>query len=170
MALWNEKTAAAPATPNSTNAARESGTEVPTGGAAASLQPSEFAVRLPAAAPSRIDMRESVIAPGITIEGTVQGVGHLRISGAFKGDVSVDGNLVIEVGAKVTGQIRATTVTVAGELEGNIDGAKKVELLESGVISGDVKAGTLTVAAGSRMRGQVEFGAEDRSKPASNSN
>jgi cytoskeletal protein CcmA (bactofilin family) len=31
-------------------------------------------------------------------------------------------------------------------------------LLEGGVISGDVKAGSLTVAAGSRMRGQVEFG------------
>ena len=34
------------------------------------------------------------------------------------------------------------------------------ELLEGGVISGDVKAGSLTVAAGSRMRGQVEFGWE----------
>ena len=54
---------------------------------------------------------------------------------------------------------------VGGELLGNIDGAKRVELLEGGVISGDVKAGSLTVAAGSRMRGQVEFGwdAEGRS-------
>jgi len=33
-----------------------------------------------------------------------------------------------------------------------------VDLLETGVINGDVKAGALTVAAGSRMRGQVEFG------------
>ena len=34
------------------------------------------------------------------------------------------------------------------------------------MISGDVKAGSLTVAAGSRMRGQVEFGweGETRSK------
>jgi len=34
-------------------------------------------------------------------------------------------------------------------------------VLEGGVIVGDVKAGSITVAAGSRMRGHVEFGWED---------
>ena len=58
--------------------------------------------------------------------------------------------------------MRASKVTVAGELEGNIESAQRVELLESGLIAGDVKAGSLTVAAGSRMRGQVEFGWEDK--------
>lgn len=169
MALWNEKTAAAPATTTPPSPMREPAPQAVAGEKPAVVPAPEVPARAPAPAPApaRAEMRESVIASGITIEGKVQGVGHLRISGAFKGDVAVDGNLIIEVGAKVTGQVRATTVTVAGELEGNIDGAKKVELLESGLIAGDVKAGVLTVAAGSRMRGQVEFGAEDRSKPGS---
>jgi cytoskeletal protein CcmA (bactofilin family) len=47
---------------------------------------------------------------------------------------------------------------VSGEVNGNIDATAKVELLESGVVNGDVKAGTLTVVAGSRMRGQADFG------------
>lgn len=34
------------------------------------------------------------------------------------------------------------------------------------MIAGDVKAGSLTVAAGSRMRGQVEFGWDERSTKA----
>jgi cytoskeletal protein CcmA (bactofilin family) len=72
--------------------------------------------------------------------------------------VHVQGNLTIEAGAKLTGGVRASTVTIGGELEGNIDGATRVELLDSGVLNGDLKAGSLTVAAGSRMRGQVEFG------------
>lgn len=171
MALWNEKTAAAPATATPPTPMREPAPQAVATEKPAGMPPSEAPARVPAAAqspaPARGELRESVIASGITIEGKVQGVGHLRISGAFKGDVAVDGNLIIEVGARVTGQVRATTVTVAGELEGNIDGAKKVELLESGLIAGDVKAGVLTVAAGSRMRGQVEFGSEDRSKPGS---
>ena len=86
---------------------------------------------------------------------------HVRIAGRFKGDVQVDGNLTIDTGANLDGQVRAQTVTVGGELKGNIENAKRVELLEGGVIMGDVKAGSLTVAAGSRMRGQVEFGWED---------
>jgi len=35
------------------------------------------------------------------------------------------------------------------------------------VISGDVKAGSLTVAAGSRMRGQVEFGWDNEGRSSS---
>ena len=60
--------------------------------------------------------------------------------------------------------MRARKVVVAGELEGNIDGAQRVELQQGGVLVGDVKAGTLTVAAGARMRGQVDFGWEDKAK------
>src|SRR5262245_60789922 len=109
----------------------------------------------------RVDMKESVLASDLTIEGKIAGSGHVRIGGRFKGDVQVDGNLTIESGANVDGQVRAQVVTVAGELKGNIENAKRVELLEGGIINGDVKAGSLTVAAGSRMRGQVEFGWEE---------
>ena len=112
----------------------------------------------------RPEMKESVIASDLTIEGKIVGSGHVRIAGRFKGDVQVDGNLTIDSGANLDGQVRAQTVTVGGELKGNIENAKRVDILEGGVITGDVKAGSLTVAAGSRMRGQVEFGWDDEKK------
>lgn len=115
----------------------------------------------------RLDMKESVIASDLTIEGKIVGSGHVRIAGRFKGDVQVEGNVTLDTGAHLEGQVKASVVVVGGELIGNIENAKRVELLEGGVISGDVKAGSLTVAAGSRMRGQVEFGwdgSESRSK------
>jgi cytoskeletal protein CcmA (bactofilin family) len=111
---------------------------------------------------------ESLIAADLTIEGKIEGSGHVRIAGRFKGDVNVQGHLTIEPGAKVTGGVRAGNVIIGGELEGNIDAASRVELLESGVLIGDLKAGSLTVAAGSRMRGQVEFGWESNPKAGSN--
>ena len=112
----------------------------------------------------RLDMKESVIASDLTIEGKIVGSGHVRIAGRFKGDVQVDGNVTLDTGAHLEGQVKASVVVVGGELIGNIDNAKRVELLEGGVITGDVKAGSLTVAAGSRMRGQVEFGWEGESR------
>jgi hypothetical protein len=69
-------------------------------------------------------VKESIIASDLIIEGKIEGAGHVRIAGKFKGDVNVQGNLTIE--------------------------------------PGDLKAGSLTVAAGSRMRGRVEFGWNDR--------
>jgi cytoskeletal protein CcmA (bactofilin family) len=102
--------------------------------------------------------KESLIAADVTIEGKIEGAGHVRIAGRFKGDVNVEGNVTIEQGAHVTGQIAAATIIVSGEVHGNIHASSRVELLETGVINGDVKAGVLTVAAGSRMRGNADFG------------
>ena len=111
--------------------------------------------------------RESVIAADLTIEGKIEGAGHVRIAGKFKGDVKVQGNLTIEQGAKVAGGVAASKVTLAGELDGNIESAQQVELLQSGVINGDLKAGSLTVAAGSRIRGHVECGWDKDGKSTS---
>lgn len=118
----------------------------------------------------RAEMKESVIASDLSIEGKVVGSGPVRIAGRFKGDVHVDGNLMLDSGARLDGQVRADVVVVGGELHGNIEGARRVELLDGGVINGDVKAGSLTVAAGSRMRGQVEFGWEEDGKKSSTDN
>src|SRR3954466_988919 len=115
----------------------------------------------PAARTKSAERKETVIAAGLTIAGKSEGAGHVRMAGRFKGDVNVDGDLTIEPGAKITGSVRASTVTIAGDLEGNIDGASRVELLASGVLNGDLKAGSLTVASGSRMRGNVSFGWDD---------
>ena len=136
----------------------------------ASLSPEP--ARRPAQAPApaqahRHDTKESFLSSDLTIEGKIVGSGHVRIAGRFKGDVQVDGNVSLDAGARLEGQVKAHVVSVGGELIGNIDNAKRVELLETGVINGDVKAGSLTVAAGSRMRGQVEFGYEGETRTKS---
>ena len=109
--------------------------------------------------------KESVIASDITIEGKIEGGGSVRIAGKFKGNVHVQGDLTIEAGAKLTGAVRADKVTIAGELEGNIEEASLVELQKTGIVNGDLKAGSLTVAAGARLRGQAEFGWDDGKGP-----
>ena len=129
---------------------------------AADFSPTTVAPPRPApASNNERERKESLIAADLTIEGKIEGTGHVRIAGKFKGDVNVQGDLTIETGAKLNGGVRAKKVTVAGELEGNIESASIVELLSSGVIIGDLKAGSLTVAAGSRMRGQADFGWEE---------
>jgi len=116
----------------------------------------------PPARSAQRDAKETVIAENLAIEGKIEGAGNVRVAGRFKGDVHVEGNLTIDQGAKVTGGVSASAVIIAGELEGNVDAASRVELLETGVLNGDLKAGSLTVAAGSRMRGQAEFGWEEK--------
>jgi cytoskeletal protein CcmA (bactofilin family) len=168
MALWKDSpTGSSPAASNPPgNTPAPHHPREPERANVASLTP-EAPRRAPpaAAAPAqRQEHRESHIAADLTIEGKIVGSGHIRIAGRFKGDVQVDGNVSLEAGARLEGHVKASVVSVGGELIGNIENAKRVELLETGVINGDVKAGSLTVAAGSRMRGQVEFGYEGETR------
>lgn len=111
--------------------------------------------------------KESVIHADITITGKIVGAGHIRIAGSFEGDVHIEGDLTVDAGAKLTGGVRANSVTIGGEVDGNIESAARVEILATGVLNGDLKAGTLTVASGSRMRGRVEFGWGDEAASSS---
>ena len=163
MALWKDPAPTPTAAPPAHGIMPRPATEAPprpafdraaVESAAAALRPKE-----------RVEAKESLIASGLAIEGKISGTGNVRIAGQFKGDVNVQGNLSIEAGAKHQGEVRAGTVTVGGELTGNI-GAKHIDVTTSGVIVGDVKADTITVASGSRMRGHVEFGWGDSASPA----
>jgi cytoskeletal protein CcmA (bactofilin family) len=133
-------------------------------GQALASSPLSQETTLKSAPKERIEMKESLIASGLAIEGKINGNGHVRVAGKFKGDIEVEGNLHIDAGAKVEGQVKASEVIVSGELQGNIAAAKRVELQQGGTINGDVKAGSLTVAAGARMRGNVDFGFDESSK------
>ena len=101
---------------------------------------------------------ESILSAGLTIEGKIEGNGNIRVAGRFKGTVNVKGELTIEPGASIDGEVKADTVLVGGEVRGHLIANSGVEFKESGTLIGDLKAGSLTVAAGSKMRGKVEFG------------
>lgn len=104
------------------------------------------------------DGKESFVASGLTIEGKINGKGSVRIAGKFKGDIQVEGDLHIDREARVEGLLKAGEVVVNGELQGNIESAKRVELKQGSTMTGDLKAGSLSVEAGARMRGNVDFG------------
>ena len=169
MALWNEKPTPATAGPAAAPQPQPERTFVERTEPRASTNDPSPAIPprrpAPAAPAPRVEGGESVIAANLSIEGKIEGTGNVKIAGRFKGDVRIDGNFSIEPGAHLTGQVLAGIVVVGGELQGNIESAKRVDVLEGGVIVGDVKAGSITVAAGSRMRGHVEFGWAD-DKPA----
>ena len=156
MALWKEPVKSSSSDPTEALNLARFDTAVPD----ESASPAKPVAASPAPVASR-SATESLISPDLVIEGKIEGAGHVRIAGRFKGDINVHGDLTIENGAKVDGSVRAERVTVAGELTGNIENAMHVELLQSGSLNGDVKSKTFSVAKGSCMRGHAEFGWED---------
>lgn len=103
-------------------------------------------------APDRVD---SVLGSGITWQGQISGSGGVRIDGAFDGDITVHGIVVIGERGRVTcKQIRAATVVVSGSLKGDVT-AYRVEITGSGRVWGDVVTTAFSTEEGAFLRGNI---------------
>jgi len=97
----------------------------------------------------------SVLGPGITWKGDLQGSGGIRIEGSFEGTVAIKGLVVIGQSGRVnTKTLKANTVIVAGFVQGNIE-AEKLEIRATGHVWGDVKVVKFTTEEGAFLRGTV---------------
>lgn len=112
------------------------------------------------------DAREGItlVAEEAYFHGTLSVKGSLRVEGTFEGDITdaVD----VEVGEKgrIIGDVAAETLTVAGEVVGNVVASRSVELFTSARLSGDVRTPKLKIDEGAFFDGACAMG-EDSDKP-----
>jgi cytoskeletal protein CcmA (bactofilin family) len=110
------------------------------------------------------------ITQGIRIKGEITGKEDLFIDGTLEGKLDL-GNASVTVGpnGKVKADVSAREVIVRGQLDGKIDGTERVQLWNSGRVTGEVRTERLAIEDGALLRGKVEAGkaqsrAENRSK------
>jgi len=83
----------------------------------------------------------------------------LFIDGTVEGKVEF-GNASVTVGpnGKVKADISAREVVVRGNVDGKIDGSERVQLWNSGRVTGEVRTERLAIEDGAVLRGKVEAG------------
>lgn len=81
----------------------------------------------------------------------------VKIGGQFEGEILAEGFLYIEDGAYVRADITADSVVIAGEVHGNVQGARQVEMLPTGKIYGNVRTAKLRIADGVVFEGKCEM-------------
>lgn len=97
----------------------------------------------------------SVLGEGISWKGKITGGGGVRIEGAFDGEISIRGLVVIAERGRVTcEQIRAETIIIAGSVKGDIT-AHKVEIARTGRVWGSVVTSSFITDEGAFMKGQI---------------
>ena len=99
----------------------------------------------------------SVLGPGINWKGNLRGSGGVRIEGAFQGDITVHGLIVVgETGRVTCENLKANSVIVAGTVNGSIT-AEKLDIRSTGRVWGDVVVVALATEEGAFLRGQVRM-------------
>lgn len=112
---------------------------------------------LPATQPVPTERVTSVLGAGISWKGNLSGSGGVRIEGAFEGDISMRGLLVVGESGRVTGnQLRANVVVVAGAVRADIT-AEKLEIRSTGRVWGNVVTAAFATEEGAFLRGQIRM-------------
>lgn len=102
-------------------------------------------------------MAATRIGSGITIEGEVTSDDEVVVGGVLRGKLQVDGPVTVESDGIVEADIGAQSVSIGGQVTGNVVASERVDLLTGGRLVGDVKAARLTIADGASFKGNVDM-------------
>lgn len=89
----------------------------------------------------------------------------VRLLGKFEGEIDSEGQLVIADGASLTGEVKAASIRVDGQVKGNLSATGKVQLSASAKLEGDLHTNRLEVAEGAVLVGRCVVGTNGASKP-----
>ena len=79
----------------------------------------------------------------------------------MKGICEIENALNIEIRGEWIGSIRALSVIVNGSVKGNVFTETKLEVGSTGKIQGNVTAGTLAIASGAEIDGDIIMANEE---------
>ncbi len=96
---------------------------------------------------------DTVIGSSVRLKGALSSDGDIGLDGTLTGDVKSGGHVTIGVNGRITGNIDAVSVQVAGRVKGNIVAADSVALMETAQLHGDIDTSRLEIASGAVFSG-----------------
>ena len=97
---------------------------------------------------------ETVLGASAVLRGELRSQGNVRLDGTFEGTLEIDGNVLVGETAKITADINAKNVAIAGAVRGNVSG-KKVQLLRTARVWGDITASAISTEEGAFIDGKI---------------
>lgn len=91
---------------------------------------------------------DTVLAPDIDFTGTIQFEEPFMIKGRVSGQIDATSDLMVDSGAQVKADIKASRVIIKGEVIGDVTATQMVHVFSSGKLTGDVTAPEVVLDSG----------------------
>lgn len=152
--MWKKEDSKIPASPEISTGPANAYPTAPLGPAPISNSSREIAAATPTALRSGAS-----ISQGIRIKGEVTGTEDLFVDGHVEGKLDL-GNASLTIGpnGRVQADVTAREVIVRGSVEGKVSGRERVQLWNTGRVTGEVQTERLAIEDGAVLRGKVEAG------------
>lgn len=102
----------------------------------------------------------TIIGTDASFKGELSFEKGVKILGSFEGRISTKGNLVVASEGSIQADVEAGTITVEGEINGNISAQDLVELKNSARLQGDLRCERLIVVDGAHFVGHCNVGSD----------
>lgn len=106
---------------------------------------------------SKNEQEFTQIGRSVQVNGDIAGKTDLRIAGRVYGNVSIDGELILEKLAIIEGDVKCGAAILAGVIKGNVDCKSKLLLQDNAKIIGNVKAEQLVINEGAIFQGSCDM-------------
>ena len=92
------------------------------------------------------------------VEGTIHTKRKMVVSGTVNGSVSGDQEIVVAVTGNINGKLEGNTVLVAGKVAGDLLAHKRLEVIASATIIGEVQvpSGQLLIQKGAQLEARCK--------------
>jgi len=100
----------------------------------------------------------STIGPGLRVIGNCITDGAIHVDGFVEGSIKA-GEVVVEKGGIVQGDIQTQNLIVAGQVSGNIAARGRAEFKASCHVEGDILSPRIKIEEGGRIDGRLHMGA-----------
>lgn len=100
---------------------------------------------------------KTFIADDIEITGSIKCTSNIQINGKLNGDLSCSGDAVLGAAGNIKGNSSVSSITIMGQINGNVTAKDKIELKSTARVMGDIKAKRMVVEDGVAFVGKAEI-------------
>mgnify|MGYP000032034372 FL=1 len=106
------------------------------------------------------------IVEGAVFEGSIQSPVDIRVDGFIKGNVRIQGKLVVGPTGSVEGEVVAAEASIAGKLRGSLEVKGLTTLAQTAQVQAELYTGQISIEAGAQFSGNCHMGPKEPiSKP-----
>jgi cytoskeletal protein CcmA (bactofilin family) len=107
-----------------------------------------------------------MIGPTIYVKGDLTGQEDLLIEGRVEGKIELrQHNVTVGKNGHVKADIYGKTITIEGEVQGNLYGEEQLVLKQTSTVRGNITAPRVSLEDGSNFKGSIDMSPKDSRSP-----
>jgi cytoskeletal protein CcmA (bactofilin family) len=105
------------------------------------------------------------LGKNLKITGNISGEGSLIILGTFEGEFDIKGQIKFAQGARIKGNVKATSVSINGNVEGTILASERILLDTTAAMKGRLVTPKISIQDGAVFDGELQMSSKSEQAP-----